>query len=395
MRPTWAILSDAAALERLRPAWLELLARSDSNETTLTPTWLLGWWRVFGPLEGRRLCVVAIHDGARLIGIAPLLSRWHWYRPGIPFRRLEALGSGEDEADESCSEYLSVVAERGAQEHVARTLARAVAAGALGAWDELLIPHMDGSKPAAELLAAALGGEGSSTELRVTSHAPFIPLPTTWEAYLKALPSPHRYFVTRSLRDFERWTGDTARLERVETIDELPRALSIIASLHGERWGSVGQRGAFASPRFRAFHEAIAPELLRGGELDLWTLHAHGAPIAAAYNLVRGGKVRFYQSGRALELPPKIRPGVVLHAYAIRRAIERGLVEYDFLGGARQYKTQLALASRPLVRLRATRASMLEGVRALAESGLEKAASLRRAWRDRGDRQQPSPESDP
>lgn len=395
MKPTWCVLSELGALERLRPAWVELLERSESNETTLTPAWLLGWWRVFGSLGSRRLGVVAIFDGGRLIGLAPLLLRWHWYRPGIPFRRIEALGSGEDEQDEICSEYLTVIAERGAEEPVARALAKALAASALGAWDELLIPWMDGSKPAAELLAEALGREGSRTELRVTSHAPFIPLPATWDAYLRALPSPHRYFVTRSLRDFEGWAAGTARLDRVERVDELPQALSLLGSLHGERWTSAGREGAFASVRFRAFHEAVAPELLRAGELELLSLSAHGAPVAAAYNLVRGGKLRFYQSGRALGLPPKIRPGVVLHAYAIQRAIERGLIEYDFLGGARRYKTQLALASRPLVRLRATRAPMLEGVRALAETGLGKAASLRRAWRERGGAPASSAEPDP
>jgi CelD/BcsL family acetyltransferase involved in cellulose biosynthesis len=383
MTPTWSVLSDVAALGRLRPAWAELLERSDSNETTLSPTWLLAWWRVFGGTGGRKLCTVAIFDGARLIGLAPLLLRWHWYRPGIPFRRIEALGSGEDEADEICSEYLTVIAERGAEERVMRTLATAIAKGAFGAWDELLIPWMDGSKAAPELLAAAFKHEGSRTELRVTSHAPFIPLPTTWEAYLNALSSSHRYLVTRSLRDFESWAAGTQRLERAETVEELPRALSLIESLHGERWASAGHDGAFSSSKFRAFHGAVAPELLRAGELDLLWLTAHGAPIAAAYNLVRGGKVRFYQSGRALGLPPKIRPGVVLHSYAVRRAIERGLVEYDFLGGARLYKTQLALASRPLVQLRVTRAPMLEGVRVLAEAGIGRAAALRRAWRER------------
>lgn len=394
MAPTWSVLSEIAALERLRPAWTDLLDRSDANETTLTPAWLLAWWRVFGPHGGRRLCAVAVFDDARLIGLAPLLFRWNWYRPGIPFRRIEPLGSGEDEADEICSEYLTVIAERGAEEQVARTLAGVVAGGALGAWDELVIPWMDGSKATPELLATALAHEGVRTELRATSHAPFIPLPSTWDAYLRALSSKHRYFVTRSLRDFESWAAGTAHLRRAETVEELPRALSLLGSLHGERWASAGRSGAFASEKFRAFHEAVAPDLLRAKELDLLWLDAHGATVAATYNLVRNGKTRFYQSGRALDLPPKIRPGIVLHAYVIRRAIERGLVEYDFLGGARAYKTQLALTSRPLVQLRATRAPMLEGVRALAATGIEKAASLRRAWRERG--QSPtSPEPEP
>lgn len=392
---SWSVLSDLPALERLRPAWSELLRRSDDDEPTLTPAWLLSWWSVFGPLGGRKLRVVAFEDGGRLVGLAPLLLRWHWYRPGIPFRRLEPLGSGESRGDETCSEYLTIVTERGDAERITSALAKALTSGALGAWDELHMPWMNGAKPIPDLLARALQKEGARAELSATSSAPYIPLPATWDAYLKQLSTSHRYLVNRSLRDFDAWAAGTARLERAETVSDLPAALSLLASLHGDRWAASGQSGAFASPRFSAFHEAVTKELLEAGELDLLWLTAHGEPVAALYNIVHEGKVHFYQSGRRADLPPKIRPGLVIHAHAIRRAIDRGLREYDFLGGARQYKSQLSLASRTLVRLRATRSPVLEGMRAIAEAGIGKAASLRRALRERGEEppRPPSPEA--
>src|SRR5262245_12613011 len=108
-----SIISDAHELEALAPSWSELVARSATNELTLTPIWLIAWWRTFGRLGRRRLRFMCCHDGRRLVGIAPFLTRTHWYRPAIPFRRMELLGSGEDEADEICSEYLNVLAERG------------------------------------------------------------------------------------------------------------------------------------------------------------------------------------------------------------------------------------------------------------------------------------------
>src|ERR1043165_2102324 len=113
-------IDDLAPFE---PAWRDLLSRSNNDEPTLTPLWLGAWWRVFGSEGGRRLCVALFFDTDRLVGMAPLQTRRHWYRPGIPFRRLELLASGEREADEICSEYIGVIAEQGREGAVVEAFA--------------------------------------------------------------------------------------------------------------------------------------------------------------------------------------------------------------------------------------------------------------------------------
>ena len=60
-------------------------------------------------------------------------------------------------------------------------------------------------------------------------------------------------------------------------------------------------------------------------------------------------------------------------------AIEAGRREYDFLGGPARYKTQLALASRPIVRVRAWRPSLVESVHRFVEWG----ANRSRGWRQK------------
>ena len=84
-------------------------------------------------------------------------------------------------------------------------------------------------------------------------------------------------------------------------------------------------------------------------------LSVRGEPVAVNYSLLWNRKVYFYQCGRRLELPGKVRVGVVLHAEAIRAVIAAGCREYDFLGGAAQYKQHLALANRSLVQCRVSR----------------------------------------
>jgi predicted ATP-grasp superfamily ATP-dependent carboligase/CelD/BcsL family acetyltransferase involved in cellulose biosynthesis len=370
MALTFAVLTDIAELEALRPAWNELLQRSNAGGPMLSPTWLLAWWRVFGGLQGRRLAAVAFRDRGRLVGLAPLLARTHWYDRAVPFRRLELLGSGEPEEDEICSEYLDIVVERGAETAVTGMLATAVAAGALGRWDEVVLEPIDGSSSGAALLAAELTARGGYAETERTGAAHHIPLPPTWPEYLERLTSPDRYLITRALRDFEQWAGGGARLRIAGRPEELAEGRRALVSLHGERWDGGG---AFSSRRFTAFHDEVMPALLDEGALELSWLTVRGEAVAAAYHLVGRGKVSFYQSGRRLDLPRGLRPGIVMHALAIRRAIEAGRREYDFLGGVARYKRQLALAARPLVRVRAVRArdGLRERARGLLEGGLQ------------------------
>jgi CelD/BcsL family acetyltransferase involved in cellulose biosynthesis len=371
------VVTDIERLTELRADWEGLLERSASNTPTLSPAWTLAWWREFGPRGGRALRAALFFEGTRLVGLAPLLERPFRYPPGIPFRRLELIASGEDQVDEICSEYIGVIVERGAEEGVAHALAQALDGSALGGWDELSLPAMSGDDLLPLLLAKELRRCGLDARVEVTDVAPHIPLPATWDAYLAALPSSRRYLVRRSIRDLETWAEGTLRFERAETRADLERGKQILMALHAERWSAAGSAGVMEAPSFRAFHEEIMPALLERGALDLRWLTVRGEPIAAIYNIVWQDKIHFYQSGRKLDLPKTIRAGIVIHAHAIRGAIEAGLREYDFLGGAARYKMDLAPAARSIVRLRAARPSVIEAARRTAELAIDQARVLR------------------
>ncbi len=378
----YSVVSQLSDLERIRGQWKALLAQSSMNEPTLSPAWLLNWWRVFGPLDGRQLRALVIYEGERLVGLVPLLARRHFYRRGIPFRRLEFIGSGESEFDEVCSDYLNVVSERGLEAQVADAFLSALASDLLGDWDELVLSWMDGDQEMTKILSAKLAERGLLVSSMSMGAAPHIPLPNTWDQYVQQLSSSNRYYLNRSVRDFEKWAGGTPTLRRVESAGELEHGKKILLALHAQRFADE-RPGAFQSPRFSAFHAALMPALLSEGALDLHFIEAHGEPVAALYNIVWNGKIYFYQSGRKLEVPKGVRPGIALHAYAIRRAIGLGLREYDFLNGTSQYKTQLGIARRPIVCLRAAKPSLRETVRSGAEQAIDVARRLRTAFRRR------------
>ncbi len=375
------VLEDWQQLIALEESWRELMARSDANEPTLSPLWLNAWWRVFGD-DGRMLTALVFREHGRLVGLAPLLSRRARHRRLVPLRRLELVGSGENEADEICSDYIGIIAERGAEERVARAFAEAAAAGAMGPFDELVLELQNGLSALPAQLAAALNRVGLDTVLERQGAAPYVLLPESWDAYLAGLSSSRRYLVRRSLRDLEKWGKGPVTYTRVEGPAELSEGQRILLELHEKRWQEEGRSGLFASQRFTDFHFRVMPELLAIGALDLAWIHIDGKPIAVVYSLVWNGKVYFYQGGRETGLPPKLRPGIAVHALAIADSIQRGRREYDFLNGTSRYKMQLASHVRPLVRLHATRRRRPA---IWARRALDLAAEHTRSWRNRSE----------
>ncbi len=373
---TTRIISDSREAEALQGEWRSLALRAPRAELALTPVWLLAWWREFGRTERRELRMVSVRDGPTLVGLAPLSLRRALHRRVIPVRRLELLATGDTGPDEVCSDYAGLLCDAGYEEEICRELARLVVVErALGQWDELLMPAMNAEDPVVESLRRGFLAAGAQVSVTETGHCPYIALPGTWESYLKSLDGPNRYVVTRAIRELEKWAGKgVAELVRATTRAELATGRRILHSLHAERWSGEGERGVFASTRFARFHDEVMSQFLTGadGQLDLLWLAVKGEPIAAAYNIVFRGKVYFYQSGRKLDVPKQVKPGISLHAPAIQRSIVLGHREYDFLNGASQYKLKLATATRPLFTLRAIaptlRARAVETARDLAEA---------------------------
>jgi CelD/BcsL family acetyltransferase involved in cellulose biosynthesis len=377
------VLTTIEEVEPWRAEWESLVGRSSTCQATASPFWLLAWWRIFGRRGSRALRVGLIHDGTRLVGLAPFLRRTHRYRRLLPFRRIELLGTGEDEVDEIASEYVGLIAERGREQGVAEAFARALRDGRFGACDEALLPGLDGEAPLSSLLGPSLSRNGLAVEVAQFGSAPYIPLPSNWDGYLRSLSGSGRYLIKRSLRDFDAWAGNRSRVVRVTSAGQLEDGMRVLARLHEARWRVAGHRGAFASQAFRAFHEAVLPELLARGALDLTWLAVDEEPVAVSYSLIWNNRVQFYQGGRTTEVPKGIRPGIVLHAHSIRNAIEAGRAEYDFLAGDGQYKRQLASAERTLLTIRAVNPGSREQARRRIEQGLDVVRGVRDYLRGR------------
>jgi len=94
------------------------------------------------------------------------------------------------------------------------------------------------------------------------------------------------------------------------------------------------------------------------------------------------GKIHSYQMGRRIDMPAAVRPGSVLLALAIRRAIEAGRREFDLLADEAFFKSQLAPRTRPLVLVRVARSSLSERLLQAGRFCLGTLRSLRRSRKD-------------
>jgi hypothetical protein len=221
------------ALSGLADEWRTLLSESATNEPTLSPLWLEPWWHVFG--SSRELRLICLRHLGRLVGVVPLSLRTRWARPGIPYRRLEFLGSGEPEADEIFSEYIGVVARSGMEEAVCLRAVEALCTGVLGHWDELVCERMRGDAPSTRAWLTALRHHGLSPVMTKERPTHYVALPATWEAFLAQLSSSKRYRIRRSLKDFQGWVGREPVLRRVEKREQVEEALQALARFGAER----------------------------------------------------------------------------------------------------------------------------------------------------------------
>jgi CelD/BcsL family acetyltransferase involved in cellulose biosynthesis len=330
-------LSDTGRLESARAEWEELLQASDSDGLFLSWDWLSTWWRHLG--AGRLLSVLVLRAAGQVVGLAPFLASRRRVS-GLRVPTLEFLGSGAVGSD-----YLDVVARRGWEDEVARTLGGYLARRRLA----LRLEGVSAAGALASRLAGALEGRGFSSGTVAMEPSPYIDLRgRTFDAYLAGLGSEHRYAFRRKLRALSRRYATS--FDMVRTEPERSEALATLVRLHTLRWRDRGGSSALHQPELVAFHEDVTRRALAGGYLRLFVLRLDGKPAAALYGFRCGRVFYFYQSGLD---PAHARDsvGLVTMGLAIQRAIEEGAEEYDMLHGAEAYKFHWASATRELVRL--------------------------------------------
>jgi CelD/BcsL family acetyltransferase involved in cellulose biosynthesis len=298
--------------------------------------WLATWWKHYGcqPNGGRELYVLAIYadanghvnDGARkLVGIAP----WYVDRTVIQGNVLRWLGSGE-----ICTDHLSLICHPENAEQVASAMAVALNSE-YDDWNRLDLSGVDADDAAIEKLTEALAARNCDISKQPSDSCWVLDLPTSWDEYLAGISKSHR----KQLRQLERRVLESNRVvwHRVESAEDLGVAWNVLVDLHQRRRQSLGEPGCFASHRFYAFHREVVELLLACGQLRISWMELDGTPAAAEYHLAGADVTYAYQGGVD---PARLdeEPGRLSTILCLRRAIEEGHRQLDFLRGDEPYK---------------------------------------------------------
>lgn len=361
--------------QRLEPAWNPLLHDSAADRVTLTWEWLTTWWQVFG--AGREPFILVARDGPEVVGIAPLLRRTV-RRFGLAYRRLEFLASGEDEADEICSEGLDFILRRGREADALKAIIGYLSARP-SQWDEMLLCDVPEDAPSISLLREMCAAHGVEWRIVQREFSVHLPLPCDWETFLKGL-NPN---IRRDIRKDRRLAGaGDIQWRAIDDTANFEEGFETLARLHRARWEARGRPGVFASEKFTRFHRLVAPRLLPKGWLRLFVLSLNGEPVAALHVLTYNRVMSWYQSGFDGGHSAVASPGTLALSFAIESAIAEGFTEFDFLKAeAGSYKLRWSRQTRGIVRLRLARRGPKETLYSTATKLANKLQSIRRTLR--------------
>jgi CelD/BcsL family acetyltransferase involved in cellulose biosynthesis len=316
--------------------WPALDARAGTLPTPVSWPWTDAWLAAYGDAVDHEL--VAVEDGGEPVGAA-LLTRRTLARGPMRIREVHLGTAGEARGEE-------VIVERN-RLHAPGTDHDAVSRALVGYlrespdWDVLVI---DGFLPDDAAAVARAHGR-MALDPQSSPYVDLAAIRASGGDALGAMGRGTRSRVRRSLRAFGEleveWATDPAHA--LDVLDEL-------VALHGERWLDAGQPGAFASPRFAAFHRSLVTRLRPGQDIVLFRVRtASGETVGCLLCYVEAPRVLYYQSGFARFRANAKRSGLVTHLLCLDACLERGFDAYDFLAGGARYKDELSTDTARLV----------------------------------------------
>jgi CelD/BcsL family acetyltransferase involved in cellulose biosynthesis len=329
------VVRDLQQLSALQGQWNAVYAEDASSHFFLSWTWMTRHLRRIGS-SWRVLAVKARRKDEDYLAFLP-----------IRFRKIEAKPEAVIEitlAGTPVADYAGVICRPQHERAVMAALATALKAfrAKIGC-GQIRMENFAGPKDRLMALARHLSTDTwrgfffssiNRSDGIDNSVCPFITLPGSWAEYLQtSVSSNTRQKLTRLLRQIEGSSEYQLGHSSRETVEE---DLQSMLTFWEAKWQS--RKGdAIGRMRQQAFITMMT--CFEGGCLLLPTLRKNNRLVGAlALFLDRDTKsVLFYMAGRddAADLPS---PGLALHAFSIRHAIENGFSKYDFMRGDEAYK---------------------------------------------------------
>ncbi|WP_188129579.1 GNAT family N-acetyltransferase [Roseivivax sediminis] len=314
------------SFRRLKRDWQALEARDPEMTVFLSWAWLdrafrdnPGRWRVF--------VVRSAAERGAAVAIFPVMQRARW---NAAEGRLETglVSAGRLILSELTGLLL-------APEHevdALRALARALGARP---WADLTLLAETAPARARRFAAAFDAGVFETLEpAEAPATRPVLALPDSYESWLQTGPAPQ--FAQRIRRFQRRFLGSGARRVFVGSEDTFARDAGIVLTPAQATWTEA--HGASMTERMVADGRAVLANAQTSRSLFVLTLWEGERPLGGLAHVLdhEMDRVHVVQGG-AVPGEEAASIGVLLHAEAIRWAIEQGFAFYDFGRGAARY----------------------------------------------------------
>lgn len=311
--------------ESLRDEWLALWKRSSTSTPFQSPDWLIPWWKYFG---AGQLCVLAVTDDSRLVGLAPLFI--------TNTRSLSLLGTGN-------TDYLDILLDdRFINDGAAAIFAHLCKNRS--AWDECDFQNLRHTSPLLTMKPCT----GLVTHLQEQNFCPVSSLPSSAQRFLDNLPRQLRHNL-----DYYRRRLSTLGDVEIGCANEInfTELFDAFVKLHEARWRTNDMPGLLCDANVQGFHREAATGFLANAALKLYALRINARIIASFYGFHHAGRTYYYLGGFDPEFK-QYSPGTILIAHAIVEAIGEGASEFDFLRGREDYKYRWRAVDRIIYRKR-------------------------------------------
>ncbi|MGB4066610.1 MAG: GNAT family N-acetyltransferase [Nitrospira sp.] len=297
-------------LAPLKDEWDRLVARSLAPELYVTHEWVTLWCEHF--IHNEELFLLLVLDGARLVGVAPLMKSARVLR-GLPLRQLGFLLNGcnvrgslllaADHIEPGLAALLDYLSEVRDQWDLLSLYGMSEESGIPGALDSLL---RSGRCPLSWLPVA---GWVNSV----------IVLDEGWESYLSRKTVNFRRQVKRERRDLEK-AGDPvfARYASVEAVD---RALEDFLSVEARSWKVKTGVSLSARQDYQEFYRAVCQRFATRDAWRQWELCVDGIPVACIFGLIYEGTL-YAEKTTYTTVSDGVSPGNAVIRFAIEDAFE-------------------------------------------------------------------------
>lgn len=310
--------------DHLAGEWNALVGQSPMGTIFQRFEWLGEWWRMQGGFAAN-VAILLIRSRGTLVAILPM-----YYSVGGRWRYLRLLGEGD-------SDYCNFVFHPACEDPVWE-----MAIGAIRKFCKINDLHGLVATDLPTLhVAEHFSKCGLSHRVIDVVRCPYVPLPDTWEAFLKGVAKNKRLEIPRYLRRLEKRFEVSFRSSHEDDASR-EETLERLFEIHTRYWHARGLPGVFPS-RQRVFHRAVAASLK--DQLRLYQIALNGVPRAIFYGYFYQGRMFSYQTGVDPDFTQD-RLGTLIFGHAIRRTIDEGGIEFDFARGDEPYKSQTWRALR-------------------------------------------------